>query len=57
MAIKLEYYKVTPYKKERSYDCPYNSECRCEKMRCSTCGWNPTVAQARLDKIIKERSL
>lgn len=32
--------------------CPHNSECRCEWMNCGSCGWNPEVSKARIEKII-----
>jgi hypothetical protein len=28
--------------------CPYNKECRCDKMECYKCGWNPRVADLRM---------
>ena len=31
--------------------CPYNDACRCDVKKCNNCGWNPTVAKRRLDKI------
>lgn len=33
--------------------CPHNSEvaCRYKEKPCATCGWNPTVAKARLERI------
>ena len=36
---RKNYYKV--------FDCPYNEGCRCEKMDCKRCGWNPKVDEAR----------
>lgn len=36
------------------YVCPYNGECLCQKMKCSSCGWNPAVAKERLDAFRKE---
>ena len=34
--------------------CPHNKEvaCRYKERPCATCGWNPEVAKARLDKIL-----
>lgn len=52
MPIKLEYVKCNPYKKDRSFVCPHNDACRCEVKNCYNCGWNPKVAQMRLDKIL-----
>jgi hypothetical protein len=36
------------------YICPYNDQCRCDQMKCSRCGWNPVVAQQRLQAILRE---
>lgn len=38
------------------FECPYNpgGGVLCERKKCTTCGWNPEVAQARLDAIIKK---
>ena len=33
--------------------CPHNYEVDCEAMRCDTCGWNPVVSKARLEKAVK----
>lgn len=33
------------------YDCKYNEGCRCHKMECWKCGWNPKVAQARSEAL------
>jgi hypothetical protein len=50
----LEYYKVDPnYKKERTFDCPHNAGVICEVKQCNRCGWHPTVAKIRLERIIK----
>ena len=32
--------------------CPHNEHLVCEVHNCSQCGWNPEVAQARLEKIV-----
>lgn len=32
--------------------CPYNVAVICKSHGCDTCGWNPKVAQERLDKIV-----
>ena len=32
--------------------CPHNPECRCDRKVCHRCGWNPTVAQARSEKLL-----
>lgn len=39
------------------YICPHNDQCRCDRMKCSTCGWNPAVAKVRLVQFLKERGL
>lgn len=31
--------------------CPYNRECRCTVLECEKCGWNPEVAERRLEKL------
>ena len=36
------------------YVCPFNDQCRCAQMKCSSCGWNPVVAQQRLKDILRE---
>ena len=33
--------------------CPFNYEVDCEAMKCDSCGWNPVVAKARLEKAVK----
>ena len=33
--------------------CPHNYEVDCEASRCDSCGWNPVVAKARLEKAVK----
>lgn len=37
-----------------NFKCVYqpNGFVLCEKKTCATCGWNPEVAQARLDAIV-----
>ena len=50
MAIKLEYVPVANYTKNK--DCPYNNALECSVKNCTRCGWNPEVAQRRLDKIL-----
>ena len=39
-------------------DCQYNDGVACDPNTkdCSKCGWNPTVAQERLDKICQKRN-
>ena len=53
--MELEYYKVDPnYKKEQSFICPHNAWVMCSAKYCYRCGWNPPVAERRLEKIRKE---
>lgn len=47
--MKLEYVKVAHYDKNRN--CPHNDAVVCDKKKCYKCGWNPTVAKARMEKI------
>lgn len=56
--MTLEYYKVDPnYKKECIFPCPNNAYVVCTHKNCYHCGWNPTVAKMRMDKILKERGM
>lgn len=32
--------------------CPHNTEVICLDKKCDTCGWNPEVAQNRMEKIM-----
>lgn len=34
---------------ENTGTCPHNNEVECSSRVCSKCGWNPKVAQARLE--------
>lgn len=52
MAMKLEYVPVANYTKNTG--CPYNDTLRCEVKNCKRCGWNPVVAQQRIDKILRK---
>ena len=53
--MTLQYYKVDPnYKREQSFICPNNPWVMCSVKNCYRCGWNPTVAEMRLEKIRKE---
>lgn len=33
--------------------CPYNEECKCIVKKCGKCGWNPSVAEQRLAKLME----
>ena len=58
---------MSNYKKERpTRSCPYNSMVACkyvpehtppELHRCHRCGWNPEVAQKRLEKAVKPNAM
>ena len=39
--------------------CPINESLQCppKNRNCETCGWNPKVAKARLEKICKEMGI
>lgn len=34
--------------------CHHNPECRCDQKACYRCGWNPKVAKARSEKILRK---
>lgn len=53
MDIKFE--KATKYNKKPTV-CPYNDACQCMVKKCNRCGWNPTVAQMRMDKALNRQS-
>ena len=42
---------------EKREVCPYNNAVFCypSERRCESCGWNPTEAKHRLDRIIEQR--
>ena len=49
--MALEYVKIQPRKKVGGkYVCPHNPECRCDVIKCNTCGWYPPTAQKRKEK-------
>ena len=41
--------------KTNTDSCPHNEHLVCEVHNCSQCGWNPEVAQARLERIVAKR--
>ena len=43
-----------PFDKD-GYICPYNQECRCQIVDCSSCGWNPVVEKRRLNRILSQQ--
>ena len=49
--MELQYIKVDGKKRTELHQCPYNRECRCRTKNCHKCGWNPTVAKARMEKV------
>lgn len=38
---------------EGKWMCPYSMGVACSARKCSTCGWNPEVAEARNQKILE----
>lgn len=38
------------------YQCDHNIWVQCEKKECDKCGWNPEVAQARMEDILRRRA-
>lgn len=36
--------------------CPHNDEVDCATQNCASCGWNPEVAKARVEKVAKSMS-
>ena len=36
--------------------CPHNYELDCDTLKCESCGWNPEVARARVEKVMKNMS-
>lgn len=36
-----------------TFVCPNNSRVDCSKRACDSCGWNPKVAEERLEKIMR----
>ena len=48
--MELQYIKNDPDYAKRKHgmiQCVHNEGCRCRKMECSRCGWNPRVAAQR----------
>lgn len=52
--MALEYVKVAQYEKDLS--CPHNNALVCDVKKCKACGWNPTVAKMRLNKVKRMRA-
>ena len=48
--MKLQYYKPAQYTNGPQV-CPHNQACMCEVKKCNTCGWHPSVAKARMEKL------
>lgn len=44
---------------EDKIKCPYNDAAGCfpSKKHCDSCGWNPDVSKARLEKFCKEHHI
>ena len=49
--MELEYIKVEKQPKKGAQQCPHNEACRCYVKQCYKCGWHPTVAKARAEKV------
>lgn len=49
----VEWVKVS----EEPSDCPYAEGLNCTERKCGTCGWNPEVAQKRLEQILARLEL
>ena len=45
----VEWVKVS----EDPSDCPYAEGLNCTERKCGTCGWNPEVAQKRLEQFLE----
>lgn len=41
-------------KEHGQYICPHNEACRCDRMNCENCGWNPKVAKQRADAFMNQ---
>lgn len=45
-------YAQNKFRKEHGkYVCPYNEECRCDRIECHKCGWSPKVAERRREEL------
>lgn len=42
--------------KKKPTVCQHNIACWCTTKKCNCCGWNPTVAKKRMNKILKTQS-
>ena len=36
----------------KTFTCPHNDAVGCSKKKCNVCGWHPTIAKARMDKLL-----
>ena len=52
--MELQYIKNDIKREGGKIVCRYNQECRCEKLECYKCGWNPKVAKARQEAFLRE---
>lgn len=50
--MELVYIKNDVKRHNGKIVCPHNEECRCERMNCGKCGWNPAAAHARMENIL-----
>ena len=40
--------------KVKTFTCPHNDAVGCSKKECNKCGWHPTIAKVRMDKLLKK---
>lgn len=51
--VKFTKNRIRKWRQARKVRCPYG-EYQCEVAKCNACGWNPEVAQRRLEKFKEE---
>lgn len=52
--MELQYIKNNIRREHGEIVCPYNEECRCDRLECFKCGWNPKVDAERRKARIAE---
>lgn len=52
--MELQYMKNDIKRVHGKIVCPHNPECRCDRLECGHCGWNPRVAQSRSEQILQK---
>lgn len=35
----------------RTFTCPHNDAVECSRKKCNVCGWHPTIAKVRMEKL------